>query len=94
MTLEQATEDTLVLKAVTPRQPTSVVQAEELAEPLNDRESQILKLIAQGLSNREIAEQLMIGVGTVKWHINNLFGKLGVHSRTLALARAKDLGLI
>jgi predicted ATPase/DNA-binding CsgD family transcriptional regulator len=63
-------------------------------EPLNERELQVLRLIASGLSNHEIANQLTIALGTVKWHINNLFGKLGVHSRTQAIVKAKELGLV
>jgi LuxR family maltose regulon positive regulatory protein len=63
-------------------------------EPLNERELEVLHLIAEGLSNKKIAERLVIALSTVKWHINNLFGKLGVHSRTQAVAQAKELGLL
>jgi LuxR family maltose regulon positive regulatory protein len=65
-----------------------------LIEPLNERELEVLRLIADGLSNREIAGKLIIALSTVKWHINNLYGKLHVRSRTQALARAKELGLL
>ncbi len=65
-----------------------------LPEPLNEREQLVLTLIAGGLSNREIAAQLRVALSTVKWHINNLYGKLGVSTRTQALARAKELGLL
>ena len=65
-----------------------------LVEPLSERELQVLRLIAAGLSNRQIADELVIAVSTVKWHINNIFGKLNVHSRTQALARARELGLL
>lgn len=61
---------------------------------LNEREIEVLRLIAEGRSNNEIAERLVIALSTVKWHINNLFGKLGVHSRTQAVAQAKELGLL
>ena len=61
---------------------------------LNERELEVLRLIAAGLSNHEIAERLVIALSTVKWHINNLFGKLGVRSRTQAVAQAKELGLL
>ena len=64
-----------------------------LVEQLNEREREVLRCIADGLSNQEIAERLTIAPGTVKWHITNLFGKLGVRSRTQALVRAKALGL-
>jgi LuxR family maltose regulon positive regulatory protein len=46
------------------------------------------------MSDRQVAEQLVVTTGTVKRHLNNLYGKLGVHSRTQALARAQELGLL
>jgi LuxR family maltose regulon positive regulatory protein len=67
---------------------------EPLIEPLSEREREVLGLIAAGLSNREIAEQLFITVGTVKRHAHNLYGKLEVSSRTEAVARARELGLL
>ena len=66
-------------------------EVESLVEPLSERELEVLRLIAAGLSNREIAEELYIAVGTVKRHINHIYGKLGVHSRTQALVRAREL---
>jgi LuxR family maltose regulon positive regulatory protein len=66
----------------------------ELTEPLTDRELEVLQMIAAGASNREIAEDLVITVGTVKRHTNHIYGKLGVHSRTEAVARARGLGLL
>jgi LuxR family maltose regulon positive regulatory protein len=65
-----------------------------LVEPLTERELEVLRLIADGASNRAIAEQLVITVGTVKRHINNLFGKLGVRSRTQAISTARAMGLL
>jgi DNA-binding NarL/FixJ family response regulator len=65
-----------------------------LAEPLRPREIEILRLIASGLSNQEIADQLHLSLGTVKWHINHLYGKLQVRRRTEAVARARSLGLL
>jgi LuxR family maltose regulon positive regulatory protein len=65
-----------------------------LIEPLSDRELEVLRLIAAGLSNREIAQKLVITPGTAKWHANNIYGKLGVHSRTQAVALARELGLL
>ena len=65
-----------------------------LPEPLSERELEVLRFIAAGLSNREIAQQLVVEVSTVKWHINNLYGKLDVHSRTQAVARARELNLM
>ena len=65
-----------------------------LVESLNERELQVLRLIAQGLSNREIADQLVLALSTVKSHINNVYGKLGARSRTQAIALARALGLL
>ena len=68
--------------------------AQPLVEPLSERELEVLGLIAAGLTNREIAGRLFITVGTVKRHINNIYGKLQVHHRAEAVARARDLGLL
>ena len=54
----------------------------------------MLALIAAGKTNRQIASELFVGVGTVKTHLNNLYRKLDAHSRTQALARARELNLI
>ena len=70
------------------------VVLQPLVEPLSDRELEVLRLIAVGLSNRQIAERLVIAVGTVKRHVNNIYGKLQVHRRTEATARARDLDLL
>jgi len=70
------------------------VLATGLPESLSERELEVLRLVASGLSNREIAERLVVTVGTVKKHLNNIFGKLGVGSRTEAIARARELSLI
>ena len=51
-------------------------------------------MIAAGLKNREIAEALVITLGTVKRHATNIYGKLGVHSRTQAVAKARELGML
>jgi LuxR family maltose regulon positive regulatory protein len=67
---------------------------QRLAEPLTERELEVLRLIAGGLSNREIAQQLVVAVSTVKTHINHLYGKLEVKNRTQAVARARELGLL
>jgi LuxR family maltose regulon positive regulatory protein len=66
----------------------------ESGEHLTGRELEVLRLIAQGASNLEIAEQLVIAVGTVKSHINHILGKLDAHNRTEAVARARGLGLL
>jgi len=65
-----------------------------LVEPLSERESEVLRLIAAGLSNREIAEELVIAFSTAKWHASNIYGKLGVRSRTQAISRARELNLL
>lgn len=59
-----------------------------LLEPLSEREIEVLSLIADGLSNREIAERLVLSVGTVKVHTRNIYSKLNVGSRTQAIAQA------
>lgn len=72
----------------------SEVQPPVLAEPLSEREIDVLRLVTAGLSNREIAERLYISPGTAKSHIHNLCGKLGVHNRTEAAMRARELGVV
>jgi LuxR family maltose regulon positive regulatory protein len=69
-------------------------QPATLIEPLSERELQVLCLIATGLSNRQIADTLFLAIGTVKKHTNNIYGKLGVGSRTQAILRAAELNLI
>jgi LuxR family transcriptional regulator, maltose regulon positive regulatory protein len=65
-----------------------------LLEPLTAREQDVLELLAAGLSNAEIAAQLILTVGTVKTHIKSIYGKLGAHSRTQAIVRAREAGLL
>jgi LuxR family transcriptional regulator, maltose regulon positive regulatory protein len=69
------------------------VDQSSLIEPLTEREIEVLTLIAQGLSNPEIAEKLVLSVGTVKTHVKHIYGKLGVDDRVTAAARARELGL-
>jgi LuxR family maltose regulon positive regulatory protein len=66
----------------------------EMIEPLSDRELEVLRLIAQGLTNQEIAQRLFLSLHTVKWHAGNIFGKLGVKNRARAVAKARALGLM
>jgi LuxR family maltose regulon positive regulatory protein len=68
--------------------------AQPLVEPLSERELEVLRLVAAGLSNREIAQELVIAVSTVKSHTNHIYGKLGVKNRTQAAAWAKELNLL
>ncbi len=65
-----------------------------LLDPLTSRELDLLRLLASGATNQEIAGQLFITVGTVKSHVNHILGKLDAHNRTEAVARARALGLL
>ena len=65
-----------------------------LAEPLSEREVAILRLVAQGLSNREIADRLHLAEGTVKNYVTSLLGKIGVRDRTQAALRGRELGIL
>jgi LuxR family maltose regulon positive regulatory protein len=62
--------------------------------PLSERELEVLRLIASGKSNRRIAEELFVSMATVKTHVNNLYRKLDARSRTQAVARARESGLL
>jgi DNA-binding NarL/FixJ family response regulator len=68
--------------------------AQALPDPLSPRELEILRLLANGATNREIAAQLVLAEGTVKNHVTSILGKLGVTDRTAAAMRAKELGLL
>jgi LuxR family transcriptional regulator, maltose regulon positive regulatory protein len=74
--------------------PPPALPVQSLVEPLSQRELEVLQLIAQGLSNREISERLFLAVITVKGHNRNIFRKLQVRRRTEAIARARELGLL
>lgn len=65
-----------------------------LLDPLSEREIEVLKLLGDGLSNKDIGERLYVAVNTVKTHIRNIYSKLDVNSRTQAVNRAKELGFI
>jgi LuxR family maltose regulon positive regulatory protein len=65
-----------------------------LVESLSNRELEVLRLVTAGLTNRQIAEKLVISTGTVKTHVHNICGKLGVRNRTEAATRASELGLV
>jgi LuxR family maltose regulon positive regulatory protein len=66
----------------------------DLIEPLSEREIEVLELVAEGLSNQEIASRLFLSQHTVKAHTRNIYGKLDVHSRTEAVARCRALGIL
>jgi LuxR family maltose regulon positive regulatory protein len=68
--------------------------ASDLVEPLSERELEVLQLIAEGLTNREIASRLFLSLNTVKAHTRNIYGKLCVHNRTQAVTRARALGVL
>jgi LuxR family maltose regulon positive regulatory protein len=67
---------------------------EGMMDPISERELEVIHLIAAGLSNRDIAEKLFISLNTVKTHTKNINSKLGVNSRTKAVARAKEIGIL
>src|SRR6266702_4292668 len=69
-------------------------RSQPLVDPLSERELEVLQLIAAGAANEEIAERLVIAIGTVKRHVSNILGKLTVSSRTQAVARAQAIGLL
>jgi LuxR family maltose regulon positive regulatory protein len=65
-----------------------------LIEPLSERELEVLRLLAEGLTNKAIGEHLYLALNTVKVHTRNIYGKLGVNNRTQAVVRARELGLL
>jgi LuxR family maltose regulon positive regulatory protein len=71
-----------------------VPRAQALVEPLSERELQVLRLLAAGLTSTEVARELYIAVGTARTHIKNIYGKLGVHGRVEAVIRAQEFGLV
>jgi LuxR family maltose regulon positive regulatory protein len=75
-------------------QPAEAGPASRLVEPISGREMDVLKLLAQGCSDKKIAETLFIAPETVHKHLKNIYGKLGVHSRTEAILRARELRLL
>ncbi len=73
---------------------TSTPVLQPLAEPLSDRELEVLRLVALGRSNQQIADELVLATGTVKKHLFNIFEKLDVQNRTECVAHAKELNLL
>jgi LuxR family maltose regulon positive regulatory protein len=84
----------LRLLAALDRAPSSHSAAQPLAEPLTVRELEVLRLLAAGLSSREIAAELVVSLSTAKAHARHIFGKLEVHNRTQAAVRARELHLL
>jgi LuxR family maltose regulon positive regulatory protein len=74
--------------------PSIVHRPSSLIEPLTPRELEVLQLLAEGLTNPEIARQLFISLPTVKSHARNIYGKLGVHGRREAAKCARQLGIL
>jgi DNA-binding NarL/FixJ family response regulator len=72
----------------------TATHAEELVEPLTERELEVLRLVGTGATNKKIAQKLVIAEGTVKNHLTSVYGKLAVSDRTQAALKARELGLI
>src|SRR5207302_8012772 len=70
------------------------IKMQPLSEPLSERELQVLQLLARGVSNQEIAQELVIVIDTVKRHISHIFSKLGAKNRVQAVRQARELGLL
>ena len=83
-----------LLSAFGEQAPAAPAHAFPLVETLTERERAVLRLLVAGLSNAAMAQELVITVGTVKRHVNNIYTKLGVNSRTQAVARAHALRLL
>ncbi len=83
-----------VQESISPAAPSAPAPAQPLLDPLTERELEVLRLIAAGLSNRNIAARLVLALSTVKSYVNTIYGKLQVESRTQAVARARALHLL
>lgn len=93
ITLPEAPLSTVTNQSQKPKLVLAESKSQNLIEPLTDREIEVMRLVAAGLSNAAIGEQLVVSVGTVKTHLKHIFGKLAVESRTQAVAQARTLGL-
>ena len=80
--------------ATAPSSPPVLREAGELIEPLTGRELEVLELLAQRLTYKEIGAQLFIAAGTVNGHAVRIYSKLQVHNRRLAVAKARSLGIL
>ena len=86
--------DPAIARAADLRRPTPVREADDLGEPLTERESEVLELLALGLPNKTIAQRLGISEHTAKFHVGSIMAKLGAASRTEAVALAARRGLL
>jgi LuxR family maltose regulon positive regulatory protein len=86
---EQALRSRSIERAVSPS-----VSVGAQIDPLTDRELEVLRLLAEGFSNKTIADKLFVAPSTVKQHLKHVYDKLDVHSRTRAVARGRELGLL
>jgi LuxR family maltose regulon positive regulatory protein len=87
-----AFRDDTVARGAVARPP--LIDSQPLIDPLRQREIEVLQHIAQGRSNKEIADEMVVAVSTVKWYLRNIYDKLQVHRRTQAVARARELNLL
>ena len=84
----------MVVEGDSSRRKSASGDASHLSDPLSEREIEVLRLIAQGYSNKEIAEALVIAEGTAKNHVSNILSKLNARDRAQAVARGQELGLL
>lgn len=92
--IQRAGKDHFVAKLLAAFDRPTQIEQSALIEPLTEREIEVLKLIAQGMSNPEIAQALVLSVGTVKTHVKHIYGKLSVDDRVKAASRAREIGII
>jgi LuxR family maltose regulon positive regulatory protein len=92
--LRAVEQDAASTKPHTRPRTTAVPNLVGLVEALSERELEVLRLLAAGKQNREIAEELVVAVNTVKNHVTHVLDKLGAANRTQATARARQLGLL
>jgi len=94
LTVDLLYQLSLPLTPTSEEAPLPTEPAQNLIEPLTPRESDVLKLLCEGLTNQEIADELVLALGTVKFYTGQIYGKLGVRNRVTAVARARELNLI
>jgi LuxR family maltose regulon positive regulatory protein len=82
-----------LLETRTPVETTTVAANQSLIDPLTNRELEVLQLIADGLTNRQIGDKLVISTGTVKYYTSHIYRKLQVSNRTQAVASAREIGI-